>query len=116
MTFNTQKMSNMTENCSIDWSAYKLLYQTARKNGLCSYSWFRKFSFDKVSIHHLLWAEIRLSLRPELHLGGEKKENPQASRKPRFVMQDDNISVCNLVQNSFKVSPHDQSWFHVVVS
>lgn len=65
MTFNTQKMSNMTENCSIDWSAYKLLYQTARKNGLCSYSWFRKFSFDKVSIHHLLWAEIRLSLRPE---------------------------------------------------
>lgn len=33
--------------------------------------------------------------------GGGGGENPPASRKPRFLMQDDNTSVCNLVQSGF---------------
>jgi len=35
-----------------------------------------------------------------------KKENPEASRKPHFMIEDD-----DLAENSFKVLPNDQSWF-----
>ncbi len=111
-------MVELHKNTSMDWSENNFFHQTPQKWAE-EVVWLNSaayFCLKESSVLTKFQATISCGQRSDYlrhqNFISEKKETPQASRTASFVMQNDNISVCNLVQS--RVSFTTRSKLHVL--